>query len=130
MNQIKRLKRLLGKQYSFQKLMSEKQIEQLKCKPPSAFEDTAVAALTAACVKIEAVLFLSPAGIELAYDIFVKDEPESSEWICYDSLAGPVSLREADMLEALDRAVRGNGLSYTECSFKRMNGKLKNEGVK
>lgn len=130
MNQIKRLKKLLGGRYFFQKFMNEKQIEQLQCKLPSGFQNMTIASLTAGCVKLEAVLFRSPGGIESVYDVFVKDNPTSHEWICYDSLADPVSLREADMLCILDRVVRENGLSYTECSFKRMNSKFKNEGVK
>ena len=41
----------------------------------------------------------------------------------YDSLSIPVSLREADMLSVLDRVVRENGLSYTECCFQKLEGK-------
>ena len=35
----------------------------------------------------------------------------------------PVSLREADMLLVLDRVVRENGLSYTECCFQKLESK-------
>ena len=57
------------------------------------------------------------------YDVFVKDDPDSPEWIFYDSLSDPVSLKEADMIRVLDRMVSEHGLSYTESCFDRLDGK-------
>ncbi len=123
MTRIKELKRKLGTEYSYKKIMDEKQIVRLKKRPPHGFTEQLAASLMAGCVRIDAVLFRSSEGVVLGYDIFVKDAPDSNEWICYDSLFGTVSLREADMLSALDRVVAENGLSYTECCFQKLEGK-------
>lgn len=123
MKQVKELKRKLGAGYSYKKHMGEKQIARLKKQPPDDFTERLAASLTVGCVRIDAVLFRSSVGLAMAYDVFVKDEPDSNEWLCYDSLSMPVSLREADMLSMLDRVVRENGLSYTECCFQKLEGK-------
>lgn len=57
------------------------------------------------------------------YDVFVKDDPASPEWIFYNSLSEPVSLKETDMLRVLDRTAAEHGLSYTESCFDRLDGK-------
>ena len=59
----------------------------------------------------------------LGYDVFVKDDPASPEWIFYNSLSEPVSLKETDMLRVLDRTAAEHGLSYTESCFDRLDGK-------
>ena len=123
MTRIKELKRKLGTEYSYKKIMDEKQIVRLKKRPPHGFTEQIAASLMAGCVRIDVVLFQSSEGVVLGYDIFVKDVPDSNAWICYDSLSGTVSLRETDMLSALDRVVAENGLSYTECCFQKLEGK-------
>lgn len=123
MKQVKELKRKLGAGYSYKKYMGEKQIARLKKQPPDDFTEQLAASLMAGRVRIDAVLFRSTTGLAMAYDVFVKDAPDSDEWLCYDSLAMPVSLRETDMLSVLDRVVRENGLSYTECCFRKLEGK-------
>lgn len=124
MTRIKELKRKLGTSYFYKKMMDEKQIVRLKKSPPHGFTEQLAASLMAGCVRIDAVLFQSSVGLTLGYDVFVKDAPDSNAWICYDSLSEPVSLREADMLSALDRVVAENGLSYTECCFQKLEGKI------
>ena len=130
MNHVKELKRKLGAGYSYKKYMGEKQIARLKKQPPYDFVEQRAVSLTAGCVRIDAVLFRSTTGLAMAYDVFVKDAPDSDEWLCYDSLSIPVSLREADMLSVLDRVVRENGLSYTECCFQKLEGKTIKEKYK
>lgn len=73
--------------------------------------------------KGELLFYLSGKKLLLGYDVFVKDDPASPEWIFYDSLADPVSLKETDMLRILDRMVSEHGLSYTESCFNRLDGK-------
>lgn len=58
------------------------------------------------------------------YDVFVKDKPDASEWICYDSPTDVVILKESAMLAVLDRVVKEKGLSYTECRFEHVDGKF------
>lgn len=123
MNLIKEPKKQYGKQYLFLKCLSDRQVSKLKSAPPSSFSDTTAASLEVGCVRLDAVLFLSPVGVELAYDILVKDSPDSLEWICYDSIPAK-GAKEPDMAAALDNYVSEYGLSYTDCCFKRLDGKI------
>ena len=87
------------------------------------FSETAAAVLTAGCLRLNAVLYRSCKELLLGYDVFVKDDPGSPEWIYYDGLSDPVSLKESDMIRILDRLITERGLSYTESCFKRLDGK-------
>ena len=107
MNLIEKLKAELGNGYSFEKLHDEDEIRQMQKMNPPDFPETTAAALT----------------VLLGYDVFVKDDPESEEWICYDNPTDPVSLREQDMLAVLDRIASENELSYTESNFETLDGK-------
>lgn len=61
----------------------------------------------------------SDGTLRLGYGVYVKDSPGSSEWICFDCPSDPASLKKQGVLAVLDRIVRENGLSYTECCFER-----------
>lgn len=50
--------------------------------------------------------------------------PDATEWIRYDTPNDKVKIKESEMLAVLDRIVRANGLSYTECCFERLDGKI------
>ena len=104
--------------------MSDRDIFLLQRNPPKNFSETVVASLTVGCVKIEATLFKSKEKLKLCYDVFVKDTPDSDEWICYENPTDTVKLKEGDMLSVLDRIVSENGLSYTECCFEKLDGKV------
>lgn len=133
-NRAKKLRRLLGPGYSFQKYIGAKQIAQWKRETPAVFIPAVAARLTAGVVKMELVAFLSPDGPAPALDVFVKDAPDSREWICFDSLPCQRFLNESQMAEKLDGYVCGHGLSYTQCCFKKLEGenpepdKCKKEG--
>lgn len=124
MKKIRELKKELGGDYFFLRPLSDKEIRQLQKRNTPQFETRTAVSLTAGCVKIEAVLFKESGRLQLGYDVLVKDTPDANEWICYDSPSDPVSLRESDMLAVLDRVVTQNRLSYTECCFKRIDGKI------
>lgn len=124
MKRIKELRKLLGEKYSFSRPLSDRDVFRLQKQPPKNFADTTVASLAAGCVKIEAVLFHDGKRLLLGYDIFVKDDPNSTEWIRYDTPNDRVRLKESEMLSVLDRIVTANGLSYTECCFERLDGKI------
>lgn len=123
MNSIQKLKAELGNGYSFEKRLDEKEILRLQRSNPSDFSETAAATLTAGCLKIDAVLYRAGGRLLLGYDVFVKDDPGSEEWICYDNPTDPVSLKEQAMLDVLDRIASENGLSYTESNFETLEGK-------
>ena len=124
MKLTKELKKQLGEKYSFIRPVSDRDIFLLQRKPPQNFAETVVASLTVGCVKIEATLFKSKEKLKLCYDVFVKDTPDSDEWICYENPPDTVKLREAEMHLVLDRIVKENGLSYTECCFEKLDGKV------
>ena len=122
MNRTKELKRTLGNEYVYRRLMSDREVSRLRRQAPQHLEDTVAASLTVGCMKINAVLFQSDTSLRLGYDVYVKDSPGSAEWICFDCPSDHASLKEQDMLAVLDRIVSENGLSYTECCFERLEG--------
>ena len=124
MKRIKELKKQLGGKYFFCRPLSDRDVFFLQRNPPKNFAETVVASLTVGCVKIEATLFKSKEKLKLCYDVFVKDTPDSDEWICYENPPDAVKLKEAEMLLVLDRIVKENGLSYTECCFEKLDGKV------
>jgi len=124
MKLTKDLKNQLGDKYSFTRPVSDRGIFLLQRKIPQNFSEVVVASLTVGCVKIEATLFKTKEKLSLCYDVFVKDTPDSDEWICYENPSDTVKLKEAEMLSVLDRIVSENGLSYTECCFEKLNGKV------
>ena len=124
MKRIKELKKQLGGKYFFCRPLSDRDVFLLQRNPPKNFAETVVASLTVGCVKIEATLFKSKEKLKLCYDVFVKDTPDSDEWICYENPTDTVKLRETEMLLVLDRIVSENSLSYTECCFEKLDGKV------
>ena len=124
MSRKKELQRQLGGRYSYERLLSDREIQRIGKRIPADFSETAAAVLTAGCLRLNAVLYRSCKELLLGYDVFVKDDPASLEWIYYDGLSEPVSLKEADMIRVLDRMVSEHGLSYTESCFTRLNGKI------
>ena len=124
MKLTKDLKNQLGNKYSFTRPVSDRDIFLLQRNIPQNFSEVVVASLTVGCVKIEATLFKTKEKLSLCYDVFVKDTPDSDEWICYENPSDTVKLKEAEMLSVLDRIVSENGLSYTECCFEKLNGKV------
>ena len=123
MSRKKELQRQLGGRYSYERLLSDREIQKLQRNIPTGFSETAAAVLTAGCLRLAAVLYRASAELLLGYDLFVKDDPGSPEWIYYDGLSDPVSLKEADMIRILDRLIAEHGLSYTESCFDRLDGK-------
>lgn len=127
MSRKKELQRQLGSRYSYERLLNDREIQKLRREIPEDFSETVTAALTAGCLRLNAILYRSCRELLLGYDVFVKDDPDSPEWIFYDSLSEPVSLKEADMIRILDRLIAEHGLSYTESCFKRLDGKIQND---
>lgn len=123
MSRKKELHRSLGNRYSYERLLSDREIQRMRNHIPADFSETAAAVLAAGCLRLNAVLYRSCKELLLGYDVFVKDDPDSPEWIFYDSLSDPVSLKEADMIRVLDRMASEHGLSYTESCFDRLDGK-------
>lgn len=124
MKLIKKTKKLLGKNYSFKRFFSDREIFTLQSNPPQVFSDIVVASLALGYVKIDAVLFKHYDKLDLIYEIYVKDTPDSTEWIYYDSPDDTVKLKETEMFSVLDRIVSENNISYTACCFERLNGKM------
>ena len=72
MNKARELKKKYGRRYLFRKYLTNRQIAELKAAPPVPFPETAAASLEVGCVRMDAVLFRSPAGLELGYDILSR----------------------------------------------------------
>ena len=117
------LQRQLGGRYSYERLLSDREIQvSSKGIYPRAFPKW-LPPSSPGCLRLAAVLQGVRKELLLGYDLFVKDDPGSPEWIYYDGLSDPVSLKEADMIRILDRLIAEHGLSYTESCFDRLDGK-------
>ena len=127
MNQRKLLKKQLGDSYSYEKFKSASDVKRiLATAEPLGFE-LVVSSLTVGCVRLEGVLYQQSGRKKLGYDLFVKDTPTGREWICYDNLPDEVRFTtfnfEQEMFNVLNAYVVKHGLSYTECSFEKLEGK-------
>lgn len=122
----KRLKKLLGKGYSFEQKMSTEKVKLFLEKLEGTNHFWVAAALAVGVVKLEAVIYWNNGKYALGYDLMVKDSVYSPEWICYESLPDEVRYNvwnlEREMFQVLDRAVEEYGLSYTECNFPKVDG--------
>ena len=126
MNERKRLKKLLGDKYIFKIFVPLSEVRnRLHSKDT---HEKLFASLTAGCVKINAIVFPNSDDMQIDFDILVKDKPDSTEWICYDTETDEIKLSlynlEQTMFDILNRVVKKYGLSYTECNFEVVNGKV------
>ena len=123
MSRKRELQKQLGNGYIYERYLDERSLRQLKKQPPDDFSETVIAALTVGCLRLNAVLYLSDRTLIQGYDVLVKDDPASSEWIFYDGISDTVSPKESEMLRILDDAAKRHELSYTESCFTRLDGK-------
>ncbi len=127
MNQRKALKKQLGDGYSYEKIKSASDVKRILATAEPLGFDMVVSSLTVGCVRLEAVLYQQSGRKKLGYDLFVKDTPTGQEWICYDNLTDEVRIGafnfEQEMFNVLNAYVGKHGLSYTECSFEKLEGK-------
>ena len=127
MNQRKALKKQLGDGYSYEKIRSASDVRRILATAEPLGFDMVVSSLTVGCVRLEAVLYQQSGRKKLGYDLFVKDTPTGQEWICYDNLTDDVRIGafnfEQEMFNVLNAYVVKHGLSYTECSFEKLEGK-------
>ena len=121
-----RLKNQLGERYFFEQRLSAAVIQNMLKVLEGSDTFLTAASLTAGVVKLEAVVYWNDGRYDLGYDLMVRDEPDSPEWICYENLQDEVRYQvrnlEREMFQVLDRAVQRFGLSYTECSFPKLSG--------
>ena len=80
--------------------------------------------LIVGCVKIKCCIYMANDGLQLGYNLFVKDDLDSADWIFYDSPSDTVETKETDLFSILDRVISENGLSYTECCFEKLDDKI------
>ena len=127
MNQRKALKKQLGDGYSYEKIKSSSDVKRILATAEPLGFDMVVSSLTVGCVRLEAVLYQQSGRKKLGYDLFVKDTPTGQEWICYDNLTDEVRIGafnfEQEIFNVLNAYVVKHGLSYTECSFEKLEGK-------
>ena len=127
MNQRKALKKQLGDGYSYEKIKSSSDVKRILATAEPLGFDMVVSSLTVGCVRLEAGLYQQSGRKKLGYDLFVKDTPTGQEWICYDNLTDEVRIGafnfEQEIFNVLNAYVVKHGLSYTECSFEKLEGK-------
>lgn len=126
MNERKRLKKLLGDKYIFKIFLSLSEVRNILLSKDT--HEKLFASLIVGCVKINAIVFPNAENMQIGFDILVKDKPDSTEWICYDTVTDEIKLCvynfEQTMFDILNRVVKKYGLSYTECNFEVVNSKV------
>ena len=126
MNERKRLKKLLGDKYIFKIYLSLTEVRDILQSKDT--HEKLFASLTVGCVKINAIVFPNADNMQIGFDILVKDKSDSTEWICYDTVTDEVKLcsynLEQTMFDILNRIVTKYELSYTDCNFEVVNGKV------
>lgn len=131
MNERKKLKKQLADKYIFKKYLTAGEVKKLLSETSRNKHEKLFASLTVGCVKINAVIYPTPDCMSMGYDVLVKDKPNSKEWICYDTLNDEVKYNalnlEQEMFNVLNREVKEYGLSYTDCNFEVVNGKVINK---
>ena len=123
MNRMWEMKRRLGRDYLFRRHISSFQIRMLKKQMPKYFNEIVFATLMVGCVKMDAVLYRKVNEILFGYNVYVKAETTSMEWIIFEYLKLETVPKEEEMFAVLDEVVTRHGLSYTECKFERLKGK-------
>lgn len=108
----------------FEELFPLQQVKTILSQNNPDYTETVVARLTARCVKLEAAVFFSNGVSILGYDVFVKAQPEDTDWIAYDTLTQPAALdvpdMEQEMLHVLEDYVQANNLSFEENHFEEV----------
>lgn len=126
MNERKRLKKLLSDKYIFKIFLPLSEVRNILYSKDT--HEKLFASLTVGCVKINAIVFPNSDNMQIGFDILVKDKPDSTEWICYDTVTDEIKLSshnlEQTMFDILNKVVKKYGLSYTECNFEVVNGKV------
>ena len=74
------------REYSYEKCVSDDEIRRLLFTFRKDLPEQTAAVLTAGCVKLNAVLYPKDGRIHLGCDLYVKDSPDSAEWIFYEAL--------------------------------------------
>ena len=127
MNLRKQLKKDLGKRYCFKRYMSAGDVKK-KLYGKAGYEERLVATLVVGCVKINAVIYFTGESPNIVLDVLVKDTPNGVDWVCFDTLTDNVGLTsyelEQDLFNVMNREVIEHHLSYTECNYKQIKGKL------
>ena len=98
MSRKRELQKQLGSGYVYERYLDERSLRQLKRQSPEDFSEMVIAALTVGCLRLNAVLYRSDETLIQGYDVLVKDDPASPEWIFYDGISDTASPKEAEML--------------------------------
>ena len=128
MNKQRKLKRELKENYKFVRKFAPATVEKMLNFLWPSTTVIEIAFLQVGVVRLDAVIYWVHGKYQLGYDLMVKDSEDSPDWLCYESLDEEVRYNawnlEREMFQVLDRAVEQYGLSYTRCSFPKLEGKL------
>ena len=108
---MQEIQHLLGARYEYLRMLPDSAVQ---WDDFGDWECPTIAQITAGCVRIEA--YRVHGGL-LGCAVYVKDRPDANEWITFCNPPPPTRADEASLFETLDRVVREQGLSYTECCF-------------
>lgn len=127
MNSAKRLKKQFGDKYFFKQYFSDKNIRSILKNKTQFDSDIVLASLRVNYIRLDLVCYQNENGLNISYDVFVKDNPENTEWICFDSVLccnkSKLSGLEKQMVNFLNEEIDYYNLSYSECYYETINPK-------
>lgn len=127
MNSAKRLKKQFGNKYSFEKYLSDKSIRSILKSRTKFDSDIVLASLRVNYIRLDLVCYQNENGLNISFDVFVKDNPNNIEWICFDSVLFYSKLKlsglEKQMVNFLNEEIDCYNLSYSECYYETINPK-------
>lgn len=127
MNSVKRLKKQFGNKYSFEKYLSDKSIRNILKSQTQYDYDIVLASLRINYIRLDLVCYQNENGLNISFDVFVKDDPDNIEWICFDSVLCSNKIKlpslEKQMVNFLNKEIDYYNLSYSECYYETINPK-------
>lgn len=127
MNNAKRLKKQFKDKYSFEKYLPDESIRNILKNQVQLDSDIVLASLRVNYIRLDLVCYQNENGLNISYDVFVKDNPENIEWICFDSVLCSNKIKlsnlEKQMVNFLNKEIDYYNLSYSECYYETINPK-------
>ena len=121
MGSVKKLKRRFGSSYHFEKYFSDKEIRDIYKNELHYDYDLKIATLRINHIRLDAVFYWNEDGLNISFDVYVKDRIDSPEWICFDNVTVAENFKpgklEKEMVDFLNKEMEYYHLSYSECYY-------------
>lgn len=121
MKSVKKLKRCFGSSYHFEKYFSDNEIRSIYKNKLHYDYDLKIASLKINHIRLDTVFYWNEDGLNISFDVYVKDSIDSFEWICFDNVTVAHNFKlknlEKEMVSFLNREIDCYHLSYSDCYY-------------